>query len=62
MLIPAGTTLFFPVSISGRDPDAFAEADSFDPERADARKHGFRCAIDTRVRVGHFDQSTGVNW
>jgi cytochrome P450 len=39
VLIPAGTTLFFPVSISGRDPDAFAEADSFDPERTDARKH-----------------------
>lgn len=22
---------------------------------ADARKHGYRCAVDTRVRVGHYD-------
>ncbi len=28
----------------------------------DARKHGYRCAIDTRVKVGHYDQATGVNW
>jgi hypothetical protein len=28
----------------------------------DARKYGFRCAIDTRVLVGHWDQATGINW
>jgi len=28
----------------------------------DARKHGYRCAIDTRVKVGHFDQSTDTVW
>ena len=28
----------------------------------EARKHGYRCAIDTRVKVGHFDSSTGINW
>jgi hypothetical protein len=28
----------------------------------DARKHGYRCAIDTRVRVGHHDSSTGITW
>ena len=28
----------------------------------DARKHGHRCAIDTRVRVGHYDQSTDTCW
>lgn len=28
----------------------------------DARKHGYRCAIDCAVRVGHLDTSTGVVW
>lgn len=28
----------------------------------DFRKHGYRCAIDNRVLVGHYDSSTGVNW
>lgn len=29
---------------------------------SDARKHGYRCAVDCRVLVGHFDGSTGINW
>src|SRR5690606_6321455 len=37
--IPAGTILFFPVSISGRDEDAFDHAGEFDPEREDVKKH-----------------------
>jgi len=28
----------------------------------DARKHGYRCAIDCSVKVGHHDASTGVTW
>jgi hypothetical protein len=28
----------------------------------DARKHGFRCAIDCNVLVGHYDKNTGINW
>lgn len=28
----------------------------------DFRKYGYRCAIDTRVLVGHYDHSTGVVW
>jgi hypothetical protein len=28
----------------------------------EARKHGYRCAIDCSVKVGHYDQSTGVCW
>jgi hypothetical protein len=28
----------------------------------DARKHGYRCAIDCAVTVGHFDQSTDTVW
>lgn len=39
VLIPKGTVLFFPVSISGRDPTAIPNADSFDPDRKDIKKH-----------------------
>lgn len=28
----------------------------------DARKHGYRCAVDCRVRVGHYEASTGLTW
>jgi hypothetical protein len=28
----------------------------------DARKHGYRCAIDCDVAVGHYDHSTGITW
>jgi cytochrome P450 len=31
--LPEGTMMFFPVSIAGRDPGTFTEADRFDPER-----------------------------
>ena len=27
-----------------------------------ARCFGYRCAVDTRVKVGHFDVATGVTW
>jgi cytochrome P450 len=33
VLLPKGTMLFFPLSISGRDPEAFADSDRFDPDR-----------------------------
>jgi cytochrome P450 len=39
VLIPEGTMLFFPVSIAGRDAQAFGHADEFDPERDDLKKH-----------------------
>jgi hypothetical protein len=29
---------------------------------ADARKHGYRFAVDTRVKVGHLDLRTGIVW
>lgn len=35
--IPAGTMLIFPLSISGHDPEVFAEPGKFDPERADRK-------------------------
>lgn len=28
----------------------------------EARKHGYRCAIDTRVKVGHYDWKTDITW
>jgi hypothetical protein len=28
----------------------------------DARKYGYRCAIDTRVKVGHFDLAADIMW
>src|SRR3546814_2255058 len=33
--IAAGTRLFFPVSLSGRDPRAFSNPDHFDPDRSE---------------------------
>lgn len=28
----------------------------------DARKYGYRCAVDCSVKVGHFDAQTGIMW
>ena len=39
VLIPAGTMLFFPVSVAARDPQAIDRPEVFDPERDDLRKH-----------------------
>lgn len=39
VLIPAGTQLYFPVSISGRDPTEFEDPDSFTPSRRDIKRH-----------------------
>lgn len=29
---------------------------------ADARKYGYRCAVDCDVLVGHYDHQSGINW
>lgn len=29
---------------------------------ADARKHGYKCAIDTNIRVGHYDVVSDITW
>lgn len=39
VLVPAGTMLFFPVSMSGRDPSAFPDPDTYDPERTHVNRH-----------------------
>jgi cytochrome P450 len=51
--IPAGTMLFFPVSISGRDEEAFDHADLFDPEREDVKKH-ITFGLGVHICLGQF--------
>ena len=51
--IPAGTLLFFPVSISGRDP-AIANADAFDPERDQAKKRHITFGMGVHICLGQF--------
>jgi hypothetical protein len=29
---------------------------------SEARKHGHRCAVDTRVRVGHYEVERDIVW
>jgi hypothetical protein len=40
--------------------DGFATQDLY--FWGDARKHGYRCAIDCDVKVGHLDPQTGIVW
>lgn len=37
--IPAGTMLFFPLSVLGRDPASFPDADTYDPDRKQTVRH-----------------------
>jgi cytochrome P450 len=53
VLIPAGTLLFFPVSISGRDP-AIDHADAFDPERDQAKKKHITFGMGVHICLGQF--------
>jgi cytochrome P450 len=53
VVIPAGTMLFFPVSISGRDP-AFDHADDFDPERNQAAKRHITFGMGVHICLGQF--------
>jgi cytochrome P450 len=39
VLIPQGTMLFFPYSIAGRDPGAFPDGETFDPDRPADHRH-----------------------
>ena len=51
--IPEGTLLFFPVSISGRDAQAFDHAEEFDPEREDVKKH-ITFGLGVHICLGQF--------
>lgn len=53
VVIPAGTLLFFPVSISGRDP-AIEDADAFDPERDQAKKRHITFGMGVHICLGQF--------
>jgi cytochrome P450 len=53
VLIPAGTVLFFPVSISGRDP-AFDNAEAFDPERDQNQKRHITFGRGAHICLGQF--------
>jgi len=39
VLIPEGTMLFFAIQLSGRDPSAFGDVDTFDPDHVHKNKH-----------------------
>ena len=52
--IPEGTLLFFPVSISGRDPTAIPDPDSFDPERDSTGKKHIAFGQGVHICLGQF--------
>ena len=53
VLIPAGTTLFFPWGVATRDPGAVEDADSFLPERVNRNTHlGF--GLGSHMCLGQF--------
>jgi cytochrome P450 len=53
VLLPAGTSLWFPWSVIARDPEAVENADDFQPERAQANPHlGF--ALGAHMCLGQF--------
>jgi cytochrome P450 len=52
--IPEGTLLFFPVSISGRDPTAIADPESFDPERDTTGKRHLAFGQGVHICLGQF--------
>lgn len=53
VIIPEGSMLFFPVSVSGRDPASFDHADEFDPERSGPNRHmGF--GVGMHICLGQF--------
>jgi len=52
VLLPRDTMLFFPVSVSGRDPDAFSDADRLDPERPAERNHHIAFGRGAHVCLG----------
>ncbi len=51
--IPAGTMLFFPVSISGRDEISFESPREFDPERGDVKQH-ITFGLGVHICLGQF--------
>jgi cytochrome P450 len=52
--IPAGTLLFFPVSVSGRDPTAIPDPETFDPERDSTGKKHIAFGQGVHICLGQF--------
>jgi cytochrome P450 len=53
VLMPAGTVLWFPWSVAGRDETTIADADRFDPDRSQEHPHlGF--ALGAHICIGQF--------
>jgi len=53
VLLPAGTALFFPVSVAGRDPTAIADPELFDPSRPQFKKH-LTFGLGAHICLGQF--------
>lgn len=52
---PKDTTLFFPLSISGRDPGTFGDAQTFDPERpVDPNRRHIAFALGKHMCLGQY--------
>jgi cytochrome P450 len=55
VLLPKDTMLFFPLSISGRDPKAFPDGDRFDPERPiDPERRHIAFALGKHMCLGQY--------
>ncbi len=52
--IPEGTLLFFPVSVSGRDPTAIPDPETFDPERDSTGKKHIAFGQGVHICLGQF--------
>ncbi len=53
VLIPTETTLFFPFSISGRDPGTFPDGHAFDPDRTiSADRHHIAFGLGQHICIG----------
>ncbi len=55
VVFPKDTTLFFPLSISGRDPGSFGDAPTFDPDRpVDPNKRHLAFALGKHMCLGQY--------
>src|SRR5262249_1721193 len=55
VLLPKDTMLWFPLNISGRDPEVFENAETFDPERpSDPSRRHLAFSLGKHVCLGQF--------
>lgn len=53
VFLPAGTMLYFPLSVSGRDPEAVEDAETFDPARSYQNRH-FAFGLGAHICLGQY--------